>query len=116
MRITYTEKDGYLYPDIEIPKEAEVSLGVWAMRRKNYLKEHKKVLYYNLLTSCALNSHLMEIEESAQQMMEELTQTMMKRENLTEKMKSEDPMKWTGMMNNIKQSAKEIVMQELIYN
>ena len=116
MKITYTEKNGYLYPDIETPKEPEMSLGAWAARRKNYLMKHRKVMYYNLLTSCELNSHLAEIEKSAQQMMETITEQMMKQEGLTESLKETDPMKWTGLMNSIRQAAKEAVLKDLIYS
>lgn len=69
---------------------------------------HRKVLYYALLTSCSLTEHLSQIEQNAQEMMKE--------SNLTEELKMSDPMKWIQMMNNIRQSAKEIVMEELIYN
>nr|WP_243151021.1 MULTISPECIES: TnpV protein [Anaerotruncus] len=99
-----------------MPKEQKVHLGIWAARRKNYLMQYKKVMYYNLLTSCELNSHLAEIEESAQQMMEAMIEQMMEREGLTENLKETEPMKWTALMNNIRQAAREAVLNDLIYS
>ncbi|MGN1334021.1 MAG: TnpV protein [Anaerovoracaceae bacterium] len=116
MNITYTEREGVLIPDLQLPAQEEVSLGVWAMRRKNYLMNHRKVMYYNLLTSCRLTEHLSQTERQAQEMMGSIVEKMKNQQNLTEELKMKDPMKWTQMMNNIRQSAKEIVMQELIYS
>ena len=74
MNITYTEKAGVMIPNLELPKQEEATLGVWAMRRKNYLMNHRKVMYYSLLTSCSLTEHLSQIEKNAQEMMETIVE------------------------------------------
>ena len=113
---TYTQVGDYMLPDLlPAEEEKEANIGVWAMRHKRYLKQHHKVLYYNLLTSGKLNSYLADIEQQAQQLFLRLVKDLAEKENVTEEVKANDMMLWVRMMNNIHNRATEIVNAELIY-
>ena len=113
---TYTQTGDYLLPDLSLPAEKEPgNVGVWALRHKRYLKQHHKVLYYNLLTSGKLNSYLADIEEQAQQLFLRLVKELAEKEVVTEKLKAENAMLWVRQMNNIRNRATEIVNNEVIY-
>ena len=113
---TYTQTGDYLLPDLSLPAEKEPgNVGVWALRHKRYLKQHHKVLYYNLLTSGKLHSHLADVEEQAQDLFSRLVKEYAEKEGITEQLKSTDQMKWVGKMNAIRNAATEIINQELIY-
>ena len=113
---TYTQQGDYLLPNLTLPAEKETgNIGVWALRHKRYLKHHHKVLYYNLLTSGKLHSHLEDVEEQAQDLFSRLVKEYAEKEGITEQLKSTDQMKWVGKMNAIRNAATEIINQELIY-
>lgn len=113
---TYTQVGDYMLPDLlPAEEEKEVNIGVWAMRHKRYLKQHHKVLYYNLLTSGKLNSYLVDIEKQAQQLFLRLVNDLAEKENVTEELKTIDMMLRVQKMNNIRNRAMEIVNAELIY-
>ena len=113
---TYTQTGDYLLPDLSLPAEKETgNIGVWALRHKRYLKQHHKVLYYNLLTTGKLYSHLADVEEQAQQLFLRLVKELAEKENVTEELKVIDQMLWVQKMNNIRNRATEIVNAELIY-
>ena len=113
---TYTQVGDYLLPDLSLPVENEAgNIGVWALRHKRYLKQHHKVLYYNLLTSGELHSHLADIEERAQQLFLRLVKELAEKEGVTEQLKSTDQMAWVRRMNNIRNRAAEMVNNEVIY-
>ena len=113
---TYTQTGDYLLPDLSLPAEKEPgNVGVWALRHKRYLKQHHKVLYYNLLTSGKLDSYLADIEEQAQQLFLRLVKEYAEKEAVTEQLKTADPMVWVRQMNNIRNRATEIVNNEVIY-
>ena len=113
---TYTKVGDYMLPDLLLAEEEkEANIGVWAMRHKQYLKQHHKVLYYNLLTSGKLDLYLDDIEEQASNMFSRLVNDLAEKENGTEELKSTDMMLWVQKMNNIRNSATEIVNSELIY-
>ena len=103
-------------PALLPPQEPEMHLGKYALLRRTYLKQHRRVTYTNLLTSGKLNQHLMEIEQTAKTRIEQIMAQMAKAEGVTEELKASDPMKWTGLMNNLRHSAEETVLAELIYN
>jgi hypothetical protein len=84
--------------------------------RERYLKEHKRVLYYTLLTSGKLNEHLVDIDTSACDMAEYLIKEMAIKQGVTEKLKAEDMMRWIGMMNNIRSCVDEIVLNDIVYS
>ena len=114
---TYTQVGDYMLPDL-LPAEEEkkTNIGVWAMRHKRYLKQNHKVRYYNLLTSGKLDSYLADIEEQAQNLFSRLVKDLAKKENVTEKLKSDNPMLWVQKINNIRNRATEIVNSQIIFN
>lgn len=111
---TYSQVGDYLLPDIELPEQEEKPIGVWGQRRLQYLKQHRKVLYYNLLTSGKLNEHLADINEQAEDMFSRLVKQMTEREGVTEQLKAIDQMAWVSRMNNIRSRVAEIVNGNLI--
>lgn len=113
---TYTQVGDYLLPDLSLPAEKEPgNIGVWALRHKRYLKQHHKVLYYNLLTSGKLHSYLADIEEQAQQLFLRLVKELAEKEGVTEQLKSADQMAWVRQMNNIRERATEVVNSEVVF-
>ena len=110
----YTQQGDYLLPNLALPAEKETgNIGVWALRHKRYLKQHHKVLYYNLLTSGKLDSHLADIEEQAQQLFLRLVKELAEKEGVTEQLKAADQMAWVRRMNNTRSRATEIVVKEI---
>ena len=113
---TYVRQGDYNLPCLSLPAEKENKpVGVWGRRHLRYLKQHRKVLYTNLLTSGKLNSHLADIDKQAGDMFFRLVEQMAEREGVIEQLKAENPMEWVGRMNNIRSRAMEIVNDELIY-
>lgn len=113
---TYTQVGDYMLPDLLLAEEEkEANIGIWAMQHKRYLKQHHKVLYYNLLTSGKLNSYLADIERQAQNLFSRLVKDLAEKENVTEELKSTDMMLWVQKMNNIRNRATEIVNADIIY-
>lgn len=113
---TYTKQGDYLLPNLILPaEEATGYIGVWGQRRLNYLKHHRKVLYYNLLTSGKLHSHLADTEEQAQQLFSQLVKQYAEKEDVTEQLKAIDMMLWVQKMNDISNRAMKVVNSELIF-
>ena len=113
--ITYTQQGDYFLPDLKLPEQPKVKIGVFGQRHKRYLKEHHKVIYFNWLTSCKLAAYLVDIDSQANEMYDLLVRQLSEKENLTEQLKAENPMEWTHKMNSIRLTATEIVNRELIY-
>lgn len=114
---TYTQVSDYLLPNLSLPaEEKETNIGVWAMRHKQYLKQNHKVRYYNLLTSGKLNSYLADVDKRARFLFDEEVKSLSEKENVTEKLKSENTMLWVQKMNNIRNRATEIVNSQIIFN
>ena len=111
----YELQGDYYIPCLILPEEENQPVGIWGQRHARYLKEHRKVLYVNLLTSGKLNSHLAEIDKQAEDMFFQLVKQMAEREGVTEQLKVDNQMEWVGRMNNIRNRAKEIVNTELIF-
>ncbi len=112
----YMQAGDYLLPNLSLSaEEKETNIGVWTMRHKRYLKQNHKVRYYNLLTAGKLNSYLADIEEQAQNLFSRLVKDLAKKENVTEKLKSDSPILWVQKMNNIRNRAMEIVNEQIIY-
>ena len=113
---TYTlGADGLYYPDLAVPDTEEAHYGKYGMLRKQFLKNHHKALYFTLLTSCELIRHLNEIDDEANEMYELLEKQMKDRQGITESLKASDQLEWVRRMNNIRNAADEIVLNELIY-
>ncbi len=96
--------------------EEPPALSKYGRMRERYLREYKKVLYFNLLTSGKLNEHLVDIDTSACNMAEYLIKEMTIRQGVTEKLKAEDMMRWVGLMNNIRSCVDEIVLNDIVYS
>ncbi len=111
---TYTQAGDYLLPNLTIPEEEQKPIGIWGQRHARHLKQHHKILYYNLLTSGKLNAHLAEIDRQAEEMFFRLVKQMAEREGVTEQLKAENQMEWVGKMNNILNSALEVINAKLI--
>lgn len=107
--------DYYLIAGDDEPDEEQKPIGIWGQRHLSYLKNHRKVFYVNLLTSGKLNNHLANIDRQAKEMFELLVMQMAAAEGVTEQLKTTDQMVWVSRMNNIHNSATEVVNNELIY-
>ena len=114
--IEYKRQGDYLLPNLTVPEEPEIHVGKYGELRRNYLKKEHSGIFINLLTQGKLNQHLAETQKAAQEMMERLTADLKEAQNVTEELKEKDQMLWLGMVNNIRQSAEEIVMKELVYS
>lgn len=106
----------YRLPNLTVPAEEERPIGVWGQRRLNYLKHHRKVLYYNLLTSGKLHSHLADVEEEAQILFSRLVKEYAEKESVNEQLKAADQMAWVRRMNDIRSRIIEVISKELIYS
>ena len=112
---TYTQVGDYLLPNLIIDEDEQQFIGKYGRMRKRYLKEHRPVLFTNLLLSGKLDQHLTEIDRTCTERMELLTRQMADREAVTEALKAADQMEWVRRMNNIQNRAEEIVLNELVY-
>ena len=112
---TYTLQGDYRLPNLSLPAEDERPIGVWGQRRLRYLKQHHKVLYYNLLTSGKLHSHLADVEEEAQILFSRLVKEYAEKEGVTEQLKATDQMARVRKMNNIRECVFNYVNTEFIY-
>lgn len=112
---TYTMQGDYCLPDLTLPPEEERPIGVWGQRRLRYLKQHHKILGYNLLTSGKLRSHLADIEEEAQSLFLRLVKQYAEREGVTEQLKATDQIKWVQRMNSIRERVMETVYSDVVF-
>ena len=112
----YEKQGDYYLPCLSLPEEERKPIGIWGQRHLRYIKEHKRVFYTSLLTSCKLNSYLADINEQAERMFFRLVKQMAESEGITERLKSENRFEWVGRMNNIRNRAIEIVNQDIIYS
>ncbi len=110
--LTYHREGDYLIPDLIPPKSPRI--GVWGMRRREFLRKHHDGIYTGLLLSGKLNAHLEETDHSANEMLDLLMKQYAAREGVTEQLKAENQMEWVRRMNSIRERAEEIVSHELI--
>ena len=113
-KLTYIRCGDYDIPNLKLSVQPETSIGKYGRMRKSYLKEHRPILYNQLLMSEKLYPHLLEIDETAQSRLEQMMPQLAKEAGATEQLKASDPMKWVGLMNTCKAQAEEILMAELI--
>ena len=114
--ITYTQQGDYLLPDLKLPEQPKVEIGIWGRRHERYIKQHHKLRYFNLLTSCKLIAYLADIDREAREMYNRLVEQIAERESVTEQLKSDNLLLWVRKMNNIRNQATEIVNNSIIYN
>ena len=112
--LTYHREGDYLIPDLIPPEPPHI--GVWGMRRRDFLRNHHDDLYTGMLLSGTLNTHLEEIDRSANEMFDLLIKQYAEREGVTEELKANNQMGWIRRMNDIRKRAEEIIYSELIYN
>ena len=113
--LTYSPNGDYLIPDLTMAEPSQ-PIGKYGRLRRNYLKEHRPVLYNSLLLSEKLYPHLLEIDRTAHSRVALMMPELMKSAGVTESLKAADPMRWVGLMNNLKAQAEETILAELIYN
>ncbi|NBI61591.1 TnpV protein [Clostridiales bacterium] len=111
----YEWQGDYLIPCLTIPAEKEQPIGTWGQRHLDYLKKYRKVTYINLLTSGRLNAYLADIDRQAQECFKRLIEGMKQEQGITEQLKAENALEWTGRMNNIRACARGIVNNEIIF-
>ena len=114
--LTYSKSGDYQIPDLSLTKQENRPLGKYGRMRKKYLKEQRPILWSRLLLSESLDQHLQEIDETANQRLDQLMPRLMEKAGVTEEMKARDPMTWVGLMNNCKAQAEETILTELIYS
>lgn len=113
---TYTQQGDYILPNLTLPAEEKQSIGIWGQRHARYLKQHHKILYYNLLTRGKLNAHLTEIDRQTEGLFFRLVNQMAEREGVTERLKAENQMEWVRQMNSIRNRVSEIVYAKIIFS
>lgn len=111
----YERQGDYFIPCLTLPAEEEQPIGLFGRRHLNYLKQHRRATYINLLTSGKLNTYLAEIDKQAQERFERLTEGMKQAQGITEQLKAENQLEWVQRLNNIRACAVEIVNEEIIY-
>ena len=123
-KVIYDKKNGlwyelqgdYYIPCLKLPEEEQQPIGLWGQRHFQYIKQQRKVIYTNLLTSGKLNRYLSDLDKQAEEMFSLLVKQMAEREGVTEQLKAENGLEWTRRMNNIRACAMELVNKEIIYN
>lgn len=116
MKLTYTERNGVMYPDLALPEQTNYTIGKYGRMRLDYLKKHRRCTYTTLLTSCTLNQHLYDTEQEAKRQIELTLSRLVKERGITEELKATNPLLWIQEMNNAKHNAEEIVLNEVIYH
>jgi hypothetical protein len=123
-KVIYDKKNGlwyelqgdYYIPCLKLPEEEQQPIGLWGQRHFQYIKQQRKVIYTNLLTSGKLNRYLSDLDKQAEEMFSLLVKQMAEREGVSEKLKADNQMEWIGRINNIYNRATEIIQNEIIYN
>ena len=122
-KVIYEEKNGlwyelqgdYYIPCLKLPEEEQQPIGIWGQRHLRYIKQNRKVLYLNLLTSGNLNRYLSDLDKQAEEMFSRLVKQMAEREGVTEQLKAVNQMEWVARMNNIRNRAKEVVNTDIVF-
>lgn len=115
-RLWYELQEDYYIPCLVLPDAEELPIGIWGRKHMDYIREHRPVLYTDLVLSCKLYSYLADIDAQAQTKLNLLIKQMAEKEGVTEQLKEQYQMAWVRAMNNIRNRAEEIVLKELIYS
>ena len=113
--ISYTEHDGILYPDFLLPEQTHYPIGKYGSLRLAFMKEYRKGTYTTLLTQCRLNAYLHDTDTVAKERVRLITAQLAKSRGIDENLKATNPLEWVAQMNSCKNTAEEIVMDEIIY-
>ena len=112
---TYTQVGDYYLPDLKLPETEQKPIGVWGQRHLRYIREHRKALYTGLFFDGKLNGYLADLNEQAEDMFFRLVNELAEKEGITETLKAENQMLWLQRMNAVRETATEIVNNDLIY-
>lgn len=115
-KITYTQQGDFLLPNLKLPEQPKVEIGIFGKRHLRYLEHNRNILYTNLLTKGKLTAYLADIDEQAENMFDQLVRQLAERESVTEQLKANNQILWVKKMNSIRNRAEEIVNHELIYS
>ena len=113
--ITYTERNGIRYPNLTLPEQSNYSLGKYANLRLDFMKKHRKGRYTTLLTEGRLNEYIHAIDIQAHELLDDIIPRLAQERGIDEVLKAHNALQWAAEMNNIKASAEEIVLQEVVY-
>ena len=111
----YELQGDYYLPCLKLPEGEQQPVGVWGQRHLRYIRQHNRVFYANLLTSCKLNSYFADVDEQSENLFCRLVKQLAEKDGVTEALKAENQMLWVQRMNNLRNTAAEIVSSELIY-
>ena len=114
-KITYTQQGDYLLPNLKLPEQPKVEIGIWGKRHLRYIEKFHRIRYTNLLTNGKLNDYLDDLDGQAEEMSSRLVKELTKKEGITETLKAENQMLWVQRMNAVREAATEIVNHDLIY-
>ena len=114
MNLTYREEDGCFYPNLELPEQSNHTIGKYGLLHLDFIKEHRKGRYTTIITECRLNEYLHKIDLEANEMLETIVLRLATERGIDEKLKAQDMLRWVAEMNNIKASAEEVVLKEVI--
>ena len=115
-QLSYTKNGDYLIPNLSLSQQEQQPLGKYGRMRKQYLQEHRPVLWNTMILSEKLYPHLREVEQTANRRMEQMMEELKKSAGVTEELKASNPVMWVGMMNNLHAQAEEVILQELIFS
>ena len=115
MKLTYTEINGYLIPDLVLPETDTRPIGKYGELRRHFLREHRPDLFDLMLLEGTLHSHLADVDAEARQMVKDTIAKMAHQQGVDETLKRADPLVWAGRMNAIKNAAEEAVLPDLLY-
>ena len=115
MKFTYREENGCFYPNLELPKQTNYTIGKYGLLHLDFIKEYRKGRYTTLVSECRLNEYLHQIDLEAKEMIESIIPNLAAERGIDENLKARDMLRWVAEMNNIKVSAEEIVLKEVIY-
>ena len=114
-QITYTEHNGLYYPNLALPEQTSYTLGKYANLRLDFMKKHRRGTYTTLLTEGRLNEYLHAIDIQAQELLDDIIPRLAQARGIDEALKAHNPLQWSAEMNNIKASAEEIILREVVY-
>ena len=114
MKFTYREENGCFYPNLELPKQTNYTIGKYGLLHLDFIKAHRKGRYTTLLTECRLNEYLHNVDLETNEMLESIIPRLATERGIDENLKARDMLRWVAEMNNIKASAEEIVLREVV--
>ena len=111
---TYREENGHLIPHIALSEQTDYQIGKYGRMHLDYIKQHRRGRYTTLLTEGKLNARLQEIDLEANEMLDNIILHLAAERGVVEDLKARDMLRWVAEMNNIKASAEEIVLREVV--